>query len=122
MKIIVLGAGQVGSTVANSLARENNDVTVIDTDVDVLNELHNTLDLRTIQGSGSHPHILKQAGCGRRRYDRCRNQCRRSQYGGLSDRLLNVSYTHKNCPGSALRAIWLRVRSSLRMIIYRLMC
>ncbi len=62
MKIIVLGAGQVGSTVAHSLARENNDVTVIDTEAEVLEELHNTLDLRTIQGSGSHPHILKQAG------------------------------------------------------------
>lgn len=62
MKIIVLGAGQVGSTVAQSLARENNDVTVVDTDADVLNTLSNTFDLRTIQGYGSHPEILKQAG------------------------------------------------------------
>ncbi len=62
MKIIVLGAGQVGSTVATSLASENNDVTVVDTNVDVLNDLHNTLDISTIQGSGSHPAILRQAG------------------------------------------------------------
>ncbi|HBR96207.1 MAG TPA: Trk system potassium transporter TrkA [Gammaproteobacteria bacterium] len=62
MKIIVLGAGQVGSTVANSLAKENNDITVVDTNADVLNDLHNTLDIRTIQGSGSHPAILKDAG------------------------------------------------------------
>ncbi|MCB1754390.1 MAG: Trk system potassium transporter TrkA [Gammaproteobacteria bacterium] len=62
MKIIVLGAGQVGSTVAQSLARENNDITVVDTDANVLKDLHNTLDIRTILGCGSHPHILKQAG------------------------------------------------------------
>lgn len=62
MKIIVLGAGQVGSTVATNLASENNDITVVDTDADVLSELHNTLDIRTIQGSGSHPSVLRQAG------------------------------------------------------------
>ncbi len=62
MKIIVLGAGQVGSTVAYSLARENNDVTVVDTDADVLKELSSALDLRTIQGCASHPQILRDAG------------------------------------------------------------
>ncbi|MDO6459993.1 Trk system potassium transporter TrkA [Granulosicoccaceae sp. 1_MG-2023] len=62
MKIIVLGAGQVGSTVAQNLARENNDVTVVDTDSEVLSALSNTFDLRTIEGYASHPHVLKDAG------------------------------------------------------------
>ncbi len=62
MKIIVLGAGQVGSTVAHSLAKENNDVTVVDTNIEVLTDLQNALDLRTIQGCASHPQVLRDAG------------------------------------------------------------
>jgi len=51
MKIIVLGAGQVGSTVAQNLAEEsNNEVTVVDTDKTVLNELGSRLDLNTVTG------------------------------------------------------------------------
>ncbi|MEM7294200.1 MAG: Trk system potassium transporter TrkA, partial [Pseudomonadota bacterium] len=62
MKIIVLGAGQVGSTVAQNLASENNDVTVVDTNVDVLQELQDRLDLRTVFGVASHPDVLRSAG------------------------------------------------------------
>lgn len=62
MKIIVLGAGQVGSTVAQNLARENNDVTVVDTDIAVLQELQDRLDLRTVMGLASHPSVLRRAG------------------------------------------------------------
>ena len=62
MKIVVLGAGQVGSTVAQSLARENNDVTVVDTNVNILQDLQDRLDLRTVSGLGSHPNVLRAAG------------------------------------------------------------
>jgi len=63
MKIIVLGAGQVGSTVAQSLASEtNNEVTVVDTDKSVLNELGSRLDLNTITGYASYPEVLRRAG------------------------------------------------------------
>jgi len=63
MKIIVLGAGQVGSTVAQSLASEhNNEVTVVDTDKTVLDELGSRLDLNTITGHASYPEVLRQAG------------------------------------------------------------
>ncbi len=62
MKIIVLGAGQVGSSVAQSLLRENNDVTVVDTDTDVLQDLQDRLDLRTVVGVASHPGVLRSAG------------------------------------------------------------
>ena len=62
MKIIVLGAGQVGSSVAQSLARENNDVTLVDIDSDVLQELQDRLDLRTVLGVASHPNVLRRAG------------------------------------------------------------
>ncbi|MCM5704341.1 Trk system potassium transporter TrkA [Larsenimonas salina] len=63
MKIIILGAGQVGGTLAEHLAHENNDITVIDTDNDRLRDLHNRLDIRTILGPCSYPLILRQAGC-----------------------------------------------------------
>lgn len=62
MKIIILGAGQVGSSVAASLATEANDITVIDTDAKRLQELQDRLDLRTINGHASHPEVLRSAG------------------------------------------------------------
>ncbi len=62
MKIIILGAGQVGGTLAANLANEANDITVVDVDGDRLRELQDRLDIRTIQGKGSFPNILRQAG------------------------------------------------------------
>nr|WP_298377585.1 Trk system potassium transporter TrkA [uncultured Halomonas sp.] len=63
MKIIILGAGQVGGTLAEHLAHEENDITVVDTDTVRLRELHNRLDIRTVTGSASYPMVLRQAGC-----------------------------------------------------------
>ena len=48
MKIVVLGAGQVGSTVAHSLSSEENDVTIVDTDARRLKELQDRLDIRSV--------------------------------------------------------------------------
>ncbi len=62
MKIIILGAGRVGSTVAASLVSERNDITVVDTDTAQLRQLQDKLDLRTIAGNGTHPPVLEQAG------------------------------------------------------------
>ncbi|TAJ80843.1 MAG: Trk system potassium transporter TrkA [Gallionellaceae bacterium] len=62
MKILILGAGQVGSTVAENLVSEANDITVVDTDGAKLAALQNRLDLRTLVGNASHPSVLKQAG------------------------------------------------------------
>jgi len=62
MKIIILGAGQVGSSVASNLASEANDITVVDTDTELLRELQDRLDLRTVQGHAAHPEVLTRAG------------------------------------------------------------
>lgn len=62
MKIIILGAGQVGGSLAAELASEANDITVIDTDGPRLRELSDRLDIRTVVGKGSFPTILRQAG------------------------------------------------------------
>jgi len=62
MKIIILGAGQVGATLAENLASEANDITVVDTDTQRLRELQDRLDIRTVEGIASYPSILKQAG------------------------------------------------------------
>lgn len=62
MKIIILGAGRVGSSVAANLASEANDITVIDENQSTLQELQDRLDIRTICGYASHPDVLRQAG------------------------------------------------------------
>ena len=62
MKIIILGANQVGSTLAETLANEQNDITVVDTDVNRLRELKDRIDIGTIPGMASHPEVLEQAG------------------------------------------------------------
>src|SRR5690554_6793785 len=62
MKIIILGAGQVGGSLAAELASEANDITVVDVDATRLRVLGDRLDIRTIQGRGSLPTVLRQAG------------------------------------------------------------
>ncbi len=62
MKIIILGAGQVGASVANNLASEANDITVVDQDSELLREMQDRLDLGTVQGHGAHPEVLRRAG------------------------------------------------------------
>lgn len=62
MKIIILGAGQVGGTLAANLASERNDITVIDTNTERLQHLQERYDIRTINGQASHPSVLRQAG------------------------------------------------------------
>lgn len=62
MKILILGAGQVGSTVAESLVGEANDITVVDADAEKLRQLQDRLDLRTVVGNAAHPSTLEQAG------------------------------------------------------------
>jgi trk system potassium uptake protein TrkA len=62
MKIIILGAGQVGSSVAENLTSEPNDITVVDIDPAPLQDLRDRLDLQTVQGLASHPNVLAQAG------------------------------------------------------------
>lgn len=62
MKIIILGAGQVGSSVAENLASEANDITVIDAEATKLQDLQDRLDIRTVLGYASHPEVLEQAG------------------------------------------------------------
>jgi trk system potassium uptake protein TrkA len=62
MKIVILGAGQVGRTVAHSLANEENDITVVDRDPQLLQLLQERIDLRTVTGHASHPEVLIEAG------------------------------------------------------------
>lgn len=62
MNIVILGAGQVGSSMAEQLANENHDVTVVDLDHLHLQRLQDRLDIRTVHGHASHPNILMLAG------------------------------------------------------------
>ncbi len=62
MKIIILGAGQVGTSVAESLVSEANDITIVDNDVERLNALQERLDLRVVAGNAASPSILNAAG------------------------------------------------------------
>ena len=62
MKILILGAGRVGSSLASTLSRENYDVSVIDNNKDKLLRLQEDFDLATVIGHASHPHTLESAG------------------------------------------------------------
>ena len=63
MKILILGAGQVGSSAAYHLSREEaNEVTVVDRRADVLRELQDRLDIRTVVGHAAYPEVLDRAG------------------------------------------------------------
>ena len=63
MKILILGAGQVGSSAAYHLSREEaNEVTVVDMRPDVLRDLQDRLDIRTVVGHAAYPEVLNRAG------------------------------------------------------------
>jgi trk system potassium uptake protein TrkA len=63
MKILILGAGQVGSSAAYHLSREEaNEVTVVDVRPDVLRDLQDRLDIRTVVGHAAYPDVLRRAG------------------------------------------------------------
>lgn len=62
MKIIILGAGQVGTSVLNSLASEANDIVMVDTNPDLLRDLQDRYDIATVQGNAAHPTVLVRAG------------------------------------------------------------
>jgi trk system potassium uptake protein TrkA len=63
MNIVILGAGQVGGTLAEHLAKESNNITVVDNNQPVLQALQERLDLGTVVGNAVHPNVLKTAGC-----------------------------------------------------------
>jgi trk system potassium uptake protein TrkA len=66
VKIIILGAGQVGRTAAYHLSREEaNEVTVVDMNEEILRDLQDRLDIRTVNGNAASPRILEAAGIAR---------------------------------------------------------
>ena len=62
MRILILGAGQVGASVAEALASEANDITIIDQNREALAELADRLDVRTLTGNAAYPSVLREAG------------------------------------------------------------
>jgi len=62
MRIVILGAGQVGGTLAHNLVNEDNDITLIDTNESRLRDLQHRLDIQTVLGCASHPNVLIAAG------------------------------------------------------------
>jgi len=62
MRIVICGAGQVGYGIAERLAAEQNDVSVIDSQVRLVNLVRDNLDVRGVVGHGSHPEVLAEAG------------------------------------------------------------
>ena len=62
MKVIICGAGQVGWQIARHLASEKNDVTIVDSNQDLVNRATDTLDVRGVSGFASYPNVLNNAG------------------------------------------------------------
>ena len=62
MHVVVVGAGEVGSYVADRLSREGHDVAIVDLSSSKLRRLDDALDVLTVVGSGTHPETLSRAG------------------------------------------------------------
>ena len=62
MNIIICGAGQVGYSIAESLASDQNDVSVIDSQPALINKIRDSLNVKAFVGHGSHPNVLERAG------------------------------------------------------------
>ena len=62
MRIVILGAGQVGASVAEALASEANDITIVDQRREAIGDIADRLDVRTLVGNGALPSVLKNAG------------------------------------------------------------
>ena len=62
MKVIICGAGQVGWQIARHLASEKNDVTIVDSDQDLVSRATDTLDVKGVSGFASYPNVLNNAG------------------------------------------------------------
>ena len=62
MKVIICGAGQVGSQLARHLSNEGNDVTVVDQQANLIRRITDQLDVSGITGFASHPDVLERAG------------------------------------------------------------
>ena len=62
MNILIVGAGKVGSTLAAYLSQEDHDITIIDNDEDVIQQINDTLDVMCIKGPGAAPSVLREAG------------------------------------------------------------
>jgi len=65
VRIIIIGAGEVGYNIADILSKEGNDVVIIDKNEGQLKTVSENLDVQVILGSGSSPHILREAGLDR---------------------------------------------------------
>ena len=62
MKVIVCGAGQVGYNIARTLAAEDNDVTIIDNNEELVEKVARTIEVQGVVGHASHPDVLERAG------------------------------------------------------------
>ena len=62
MKVIVCGAGQVGSNIARYLSSEGSDVTIIDSQADLVEKVTDSLDVPGVVGFASHPEVLEKVG------------------------------------------------------------
>ncbi|HUU40607.1 MAG TPA: NAD-binding protein, partial [Desulfatiglandales bacterium] len=62
MKIIIIGAGDVGFNIAQRLSEENHDVVVIEKDPNKIRYIQSVIDVQAILGSGTNPSTLQEAG------------------------------------------------------------
>ena len=84
MKIIICGAGKVGTSIARHLVDQGSDVTVIDSSYKLIDDLREKVDLKTVIGSASNPSVLKNAGAEDTDDHSCYSP-RRNKYGCMSN-------------------------------------
>jgi trk system potassium uptake protein TrkA len=99
VKVIICGAGRVGYGIAERLAAEDNDVSVIDTSATLVQAIRDTLDVRSYVGHGAIP-TYSPGRRGPGRHDHRGDPVRRDQHGGLPGCAFDVRRTHQDRPNS----------------------
>ena len=91
MKVLICGAGKVGTTIAKYLSEEKHQVVLIDENKEKLDDLSSKLDIQTVEGSLVNPLILEQAGAKGADMIICVTHNTRHRYGKIRNNLLKIS-------------------------------
>lgn len=119
MKIVILGAGVTGASVAEALASEENDIVVVDFRADLLEALKERFDIATVTGNAAHPSVLEQAGIGNT--DMVIAVTDRDETNMLACLIINTLYSKPKTIARVRAMDYLKILAYLVQMVFQLM-